>query len=63
MTWHEWKAGELNRMLGGGNITPETVRHGEHEIRGQWDSRAAGFTKDQLRRTAPRKWKGLRERA
>jgi hypothetical protein len=59
MTWYEWMAGELNRMLGGGNITQATVKHGEQAPRGQWDSRGAGFTKDQLRRTAPRKWKGL----
>ncbi len=67
LTWEQWRADELNSLfysLGKtgepGRILPSTVRHGEQTTeQRRWDSRALGISKDQLKRTSKRQWKGI----
>lgn len=64
MTWYEWKAAELNRILHapeGQGITAETVRHGERNTTHKQTFLAQGMSKAQLRRTNKRQWHGLQK--
>jgi hypothetical protein len=60
ISWPQWQAQELNQILHGGAITEETVRSGERIKRSSNQlTMMQGFSKQQLRRTTKRQWKGL----
>ena len=63
VSWYEWKARQLNRMLGGGSITAATVQHGERNTSHAKTFMAQGMSKAQLRRTNKRQWHGLQEKS